>query len=266
MNKNQKSINDLEWWENLYDEPGFSGNYFRQRKDLALSWIYEMRFSENAIIFDAGCGGGRLMDDAARKGYQSVGMDFSWKMLEKSRVRCRKESDYKVCFIQGDVEVLAIKDTCLDAIICLGVISYLKSEKAVLAEFSRALKPGGLLILSGTNKARLIRRLDIPIMILNLKRKIYAKKSWKSVDDSSSKDDQQRSYLIPQVLNTLKNEEFTIAEYVTFPYDLPTFMGHEYLPRRVSEKVSSFVEHFDQLPVVGSFGSMWMIKANKNLT
>ncbi len=266
MGNNQRTINEneLESWEIIYDEQSFVGDFFRRRMEKALSWVDAMNFSENAIIFDAGCGGGRLVEEAVKKGYHIIGMDSNEDVLKKALGSLKKRPGSNYCFLRGDVKIIPVKDSSLDAIICLGVISYLKSEMTVLLEFARVLKPGGLLILSATNKARLVGRLDIPLMISSIKKKIFVHKNMKEDDDSSREGNhRQRSYLIPRFSNSLESAGFSVSGYVTFPYELPTLFGREFLPRSFSEKVSLFIERFANLPLVGSFGSRWMIKAQK---
>ena len=75
-------------------------------------------------------------------------MDYSLGMLAKANRICNTDNKLAVAFLQGDVETLPLKDSSVDVLICLGVITYLKSEDSALRELERVLKPGGVLIIS----------------------------------------------------------------------------------------------------------------------
>ncbi|MHC1783841.1 MAG: class I SAM-dependent methyltransferase [Anaerolineaceae bacterium] len=256
---------ELTWWERHYDEPGFIGDYFRKRMAKALAWIADGNFNkQEALIFDVGCGGGQLAVQAAAQGYRVTGMDSSLNMLRKSKELSEKRSVCLGRFFQGDIECMPVKSGSLDAVVCLGVISYLKTEFSAMDEFARVLKPGGLLVVSATNKARLIKRLDIPMMILSLKNKVASGSNSDGKFGVEKLDDlPQRSYWIPKFFQSLQFAGFRVSDLVTFPYDLPTLFGREFLPRRISEGFAARVDGWKHLPLVESVGSMWMVKACK---
>jgi len=68
-------------------------------------------------------------------------------------------------FLQGDMEALLFKHLVFNMVLCLGVITYLKSEKKALPEMPRFLRPDGTLILSILNKTSLTECLDIPVLV-----------------------------------------------------------------------------------------------------
>jgi SAM-dependent methyltransferase len=253
------------WWEHHYDEPGYIGDYFRKRLKKALMWMDESRIcKQGALIFDAGCGGGQFVVQAALQGYRMVGMDYSLGMLMNSKDLSQRQALCKKRFFQGDIERMPVRDGSVDGIVCLGVISYLPSECQVLPEFARALRPGGMLILSATNRARLIKRLDVPQMFLSLERKVLRQRnSGDGISPNKLEDFPQRSYWIPAFFHSLDEAGFDVQDLVTLPYDLPTFFGREFLPRRVSERIAELPERLRHIPVVESLGSMWMVKARK---
>jgi ubiquinone/menaquinone biosynthesis C-methylase UbiE len=255
----------MTWWERHYGEPGFIGDYFRKRMAKALEWIADGDFDQQAgLVLDVGCGGGHLAVQAASQGFHVLGMDSSLNMLQKSKELSEKRSVCLGRFFQGDIESMPVKCSSLDVVVCLGVISYLKTECKAIEEFARVLKPGGLLVVSATNKARLIKRLDLPMMILSLKNKTASQRNSGGNFDVEKLDDlPQRSYWIPKFFQSLEFAGFQVSDLVTLPYDLPTLFGREFLPRRVSEGVAARVDGWKHLPLVESLGSMWMVKACK---
>jgi ubiquinone/menaquinone biosynthesis C-methylase UbiE len=256
---------NVEYWESVYDQQDFYGDCIRQRMSKALTWLDGLRLSENSSILDAGCGAGRLAHEAAKRGYHVFGMDYSYGMLVKASSIYNREDQHNVKPFQGDIESVPLQDSDFDVIICLGVISYLKSEEKALRELARILKPGGVLVLSITNKARLVSRMDLPLLLKNIVQKILssASASWKK---SAGINNAPRltTYFIPNIQKSLERAGFTVLEYETIPLELLTFFGREVFPRKMATKITLFFEQFSNIPIIGSFGGMCMFKAKKN--
>ncbi len=137
----------VDYWDSIYGQEDFSSYSYRQRMDIAISWLDALNLGKDAKIWDSGCGAGRFSNYAAEAGYNVFGMDYSLGMVSKADSICNNGNQPTVAFLQGDVETLPLKDSSVDVIVCLGVIAYLKSEDAALREMERVLKPGGVLIL-----------------------------------------------------------------------------------------------------------------------
>ncbi len=60
--------------------------------------------------------------------------------------------------VRGDVSCLAIRSGSVDAVVCLEVLEYVWAPLAALAEVSRALIPGGILVISSP----FLHRVDAP--------------------------------------------------------------------------------------------------------
>lgn len=90
---------------------------------------------------DAGCGTGEIGRVCELMGASVTFLDASEQMLQ---ICGRYHSDCRI----GDVSSLPFADASFEGIVCSSVIEYLPSPNAAIAEFSRALKPGGRLIIS----------------------------------------------------------------------------------------------------------------------
>ncbi len=97
-----------------------------------------------------------------------VGMDFSYGMVQGAKNGHNAKDNYNVAFLVGDIETLPVRDASVDVVVSLGVVAYLSSEEKALREFARILKPGGVLIISIVNKARLVNYLDLPLLLMKL--------------------------------------------------------------------------------------------------
>jgi len=201
----------------------------------------------------------------AKEGYNVFGMDFSYGMLSKANSISDRDNKPRVAFLQGDVETLPLEDSSCDVIICLGVITYLKFEDNALREMGRVLKPSGVLILSIFNKARLVKRLDLPLLLLTISRKILSNFSafLKNSADIHTAP-KITTYFIPRIRKSLELTGFTALEYKTVPMELPTFFGREIYPREIAINITLFFEQFSNIPFVESFGGMCVFKAEKN--
>ena len=254
----------IEYWDSLYEQKDFYGESFRQRMDTALTWLKEFNVSEHSNILDAGCGAGRLVNEVARMKFNAIGMDYSFGMLIKAEsIRYQGDKGYSA-FCQGNIESLPYKNSSLDAIISLGVISYLKSETKALREFARALKPGGILIFSFFNKARMVSHLDLPQMLKSIFKKVKMTVFIGSKDGSENNDQPRlTTYLIPKMKKALDSQDFIVLGYTTIPAELFTLFGREVFPREMTVKISRFFEQFSNVPLIDSFGAMCVIKAMK---
>jgi SAM-dependent methyltransferase len=264
----QKSFSDnrnIEYWDRVYDQQDFSGYVYRKRRDMVLAWLDSLSLSEKSIILEAGCGGGRFAYEAVKRGYRVFGMDYSHGMVMKARRICNREDKYRVAFLQGDIEALPLKTASFDVIVCLGVVAYLKSEGKALRELARAIKPGGVLAISIVNKVRLAYRLDFPLLLVSIFKRIlngrvaFWKRSFR-VDNAPP----LTTYFIPKFQRSLELAGFTILESRTVPLRLLTFFGRQVLPHKMTVKITQFFERFSNVPFLGSFGGMCIFKAERN--
>jgi ubiquinone/menaquinone biosynthesis C-methylase UbiE len=151
--------NTIDYWENLYDQKDFNAYCYKQRKAIVLSWLDGLGLSKNPIILDAGCGPGRFVWKADKMGYKVIGLDYSHGMLVKAS-SIRKNA----AFLQGDIQSMPFKPSSFDVIVCLGVIAYLQSEEKALSELARVFNTRGVSVISFINKARLVKKMDLPLL------------------------------------------------------------------------------------------------------
>jgi ubiquinone/menaquinone biosynthesis C-methylase UbiE len=74
--------------------------------------------------------------------------------------RARDGIEANVNWLQSDVESLPFRDGSFDIVYCVGVLSYLKEDTAAVAEMSRVVRDGGLVIISVPNLFMLNKWLD----------------------------------------------------------------------------------------------------------
>lgn len=123
--------------------------------------FYEMAFDEllrqleipaGATILDAGCGSCAKSILLAARGARVVGTDFSPEALRLAAetVRAHALSD-RIALRHADLLRLPFDDGEFRYILCWGVLMHVPELQRALAELSRVLAPGGLLIVSEGN-------------------------------------------------------------------------------------------------------------------
>jgi SAM-dependent methyltransferase len=87
-------------------------------------------------VLDVGCGDGGLMTEIAAKGCSVVGVEIDKLVVQSNVVRGLE-------VYEGQAERLPLVDESFDAIVCSVVLPY-TDEKQSVTEWTRVLKPGGI--------------------------------------------------------------------------------------------------------------------------
>lgn len=94
-------------------------------------------------VLDVGCGDGRHILEAARRGSFAVGLDYDVVELRKARLRLEARS---IDLIAGDASRLPFRDRAFDAVICTETLEHLPDDAGAIGEIARVLTRGGLLL------------------------------------------------------------------------------------------------------------------------
>jgi arsenite methyltransferase len=98
-------------------------------------------------VLDVGCGPGfycaELLEEVGPEG-SIVGLDSSPQMLALAARRCEGHDNIELR--EAEATSLPVEDADFDAALCVQVLEYVPDVSAVLAEFHRALRPGGRLV------------------------------------------------------------------------------------------------------------------------
>ena len=109
-----------------------------------LTALIEAALPRSGQIPEAGCGLGQYVRLFRERGYRTVGVDLSFKALQK----CRNSSP-AAPLAAMDVRRLGLRSSSFSAYISLGVVEHdPEGPDAILREAQRVLEPGGALILS----------------------------------------------------------------------------------------------------------------------
>jgi malonyl-CoA O-methyltransferase len=149
-------------WADAY--PPTAHNPLMQAEERAMLALLPGDLS-GARVLDAGCGSGRYLLHARRRGArQLLGMDLSAEMLARARAELRTENEewrtsriasehssffiLHSSFIQASLDAIPIRDGWADITICGLTLGHLEDLRAPLAELRRVTRPGGSVICS----------------------------------------------------------------------------------------------------------------------
>jgi 2-polyprenyl-3-methyl-5-hydroxy-6-metoxy-1,4-benzoquinol methylase len=103
-------------------------------------------------VLDAGCGGGRHICEAFRRGGVHVaGIDLGWEDLCRTKgylALMAPEARGRWVVSRADVTGLPFADAVFDVVVCSEVLEHVAEGRTAVAELVRVLKPGGDLVVT----------------------------------------------------------------------------------------------------------------------
>ncbi len=133
----------------LYYEIAFS--FIDAKKQIDLFERFIRKFSKVPVrrMLDIGCGPSLQLREAARRGYEAVGLDTSPRMLKYLKARARKEG-VRVETMRADLAGFRLRPKADFACIMMGTISYVRSNREFLSHLdsvAASLRSGGLYLI-----------------------------------------------------------------------------------------------------------------------
>jgi 2-polyprenyl-6-hydroxyphenyl methylase/3-demethylubiquinone-9 3-methyltransferase len=107
---------------------------------------------EGLRLLDIGCGGGLLSEPMIRLGFAVTGVDASERNIGVARVHAERgglKIDYRASTAEALIEA---GETPFDVVLNMEVIEHVADPAAYLADCSRLLAPGGLMIVATLNR------------------------------------------------------------------------------------------------------------------
>lgn len=166
MNVPQQQVNayfqsQSSYWEDIYSSSGVQGEIYRDRQAAVLAWIDSLALVPGSKVFEIGCGAGFMAVALAKRGFHVHAIDSTEAMVELARQHATESGNADLISLEvGDVSALTFEDGFFDLVIAIGVIPWLKRVEQAIREMARVTRPGGHVILTADNQARLIYLLD----------------------------------------------------------------------------------------------------------
>lgn len=116
----------------------------KRSNDYVDGWVKEN--AKGKIFLDYACGNGSNAIKAAEAGASlSLGLDISSVSVNNAKITATEKKLDNTFFFQADAENTKLPDSCVDTIICSGMLHHLDLSFA-FPELRRILKPGGRLL------------------------------------------------------------------------------------------------------------------------
>lgn len=109
-----------------------------------------------ALLVDLGCGAGLLAPHVRHLGYRHVGLDITGSAL-------RLAGAHGVLPVRADVLALPLPDEVADVVAAGEILEHVTDLRQAVAEATRVLRPGGVLVLDTVAATRLARLLAVDV-------------------------------------------------------------------------------------------------------
>jgi ubiquinone/menaquinone biosynthesis C-methylase UbiE len=98
-------------------------------------------------VLDVATGSGNAALGAARRGCESVGIDYVPALLERARIRAEAEL-LSAEFVEGDAEAIPFPDASFDAVLSIYGAMFAPDHRKTASELARVCKPGAMIALA----------------------------------------------------------------------------------------------------------------------
>ncbi len=136
-----------DWSAHIYDRiKGYDPGYEQWFLGVPLSRA--LAFHAEPLILDVATGTARLARTLfAQAGFRGrlIGLDYSRKMLREAAKTTALWAE-QLTFIWRDASQLPFPDNIFDAVSCLEALEFMPQPEGVIAEMTRVLRPGGVLL------------------------------------------------------------------------------------------------------------------------
>ena len=133
-------------WEQRYSGGDMEACMYFDRQRIALRQL-RRHVPPGGLVLDAGCGPGYLSVALEQAGFRVISCDLALRMARSTRDRRRDDR-----VIVADLDQPPFPAGQFDAIVLIGVISYVTDVPALLDRIRWLLKPDGVLVLSSANR------------------------------------------------------------------------------------------------------------------
>lgn len=241
---------------------------FRKRKDIVFDFIDRENFSEPKNGIDVGCGAGFFLSELINRNFTTIGSDITLDMVKLSRNNnlFKNFSPKMMC---ADCTSVPFQNDHFDALLCIGVLSYVPDELKAIKEFQRVVKKNGIIILSYPALWKLKNFFDpyyyitrgwkfLSTKLMNL----FKGKDQPFLLDKSNKEFVFRRYRLKDIDRVMKEAGIINYEVRSYGYELMRVWRKQILPIKLAIRISYFLEKLQkkkQFRFLKQFASGWVV-------
>jgi ubiquinone/menaquinone biosynthesis C-methylase UbiE len=157
----RRFASEAYYWERVYHQTDLFSAIQQRRQQVALGWLDALHLPAEARVLEVGCGAGLTAVALAGRCMRVVATDIVPAMIALTRSRAARAGFAdRIVTSQCMAEALPFPPGRFSVAIALGVLPWLDDPVPAVAALARAVEPGGYVIASVDNRARLDVRLD----------------------------------------------------------------------------------------------------------
>lgn len=144
------------YWDGVYRGENLQDLIYQRRQSLVLTYVDAGGPPTDASALEIGCGAGHLTTELAARARAVRAVDASQAMVDATAARVSDaQLQERVSVSRADAHTLPFPSGHFDLVVAVGVIPWLHSPATAVVEMGRVLRPGGVLVLTADNRARL---------------------------------------------------------------------------------------------------------------
>jgi len=169
----------FEKWALTYDHSLLNEIVFFPGMRAVLEEILRWKQRRSAAPYhalDVGCGTGSLLATLTRDpdAVRLVGLDYAAEMVRRTHDKLAAlDTPERVAAVHGDAEHLPFPDGSFDVLTCCHSFHHYPHQAAVLAEFRRVLRPGGVLVLIDGFRDNVVGWVLFDVIVATVERHVH---------------------------------------------------------------------------------------------
>jgi ubiquinone/menaquinone biosynthesis C-methylase UbiE len=153
------------YWDRVYRGDSLQAVIYRQRQAAVLDYVQASELPADSRVLEVGCGAGHLAMELAERGLRVAGVDASPAMVDATARHAQERGlAERVTVAVADAHALPFEPGDFELVVAVGLIPWLHAPETAVAEMARVLRPGGKLVLTADNRARLVNFTDPRLM------------------------------------------------------------------------------------------------------
>lgn len=258
------------YWNDIYAGESVQARIYRDRQAAALAWIDGLALSPGSHVLEIGCGAGFLAIALAQRALRVQAIDSTEAMVELTRLHSEGCGVGELLSVEvGDVYALSFEDNSFDLVVALGVIPWLAHPELAIMEMTRLSKPGGHILLTADNQARLSNLLDpwLNPVLVPLRKQIGAGLKRRGILPRSLEETAATHHSRRFIDTRLAKSGLETLCSMTLGFGPFTFSRREFLPEALGVALHLRLQSLADrgFPLLRSTGSHYLVLARKPL-